>query len=121
MKKSELKKRLNGALETIESLKNELNYLDGQNEELLIDVVGLKKENAILRSQIEELSDERKFRNYIIKARQLHGVAAHERNRAKDRFIELRQQLERAEKAAMELLDSIGAPVYEALQIKDDE
>ena len=121
MKKSELRAKLNRAMRKIDELEEELDRLDRVNENFMLEIIGLKKERKVLQLQLDELRDRNKLKNYIAQARQLHGVAAHERNRAKDRFIELRQQLERAEKAAMELLDAISAPAYRALQAKDEE
>jgi len=114
MKKSKLKEKLRIALEEIE-------YLESEKEKALVEVAGLIKENAALRRQIDDLSDERKIKDYVAQVRQLHGIAICERNFARDRFKNLYRQLEEAEKAAFDLLDSIGRPVYQAMQAKGEE
>lgn len=118
MKKAKGRKHLKKALETIEALNEDLDCLDGKNEELMIEVATLKKENALLRHKLGELTDENKIKSYVSQVRQLHGVSACERDFIKERFVDLHRQLECAEKAAIALLDSINSPIYEALQPK---
>jgi len=108
MKKAKLEKRLNEAMEHIWGLERE-------NEALRDKVAAMVKENEKLQRQLDELSDERKLKEYIDTARQLHGIAAHKRNLVKDHFKYLYRKLEEAEKATFETLDSIGDPVYRAL------